>query len=145
MCKKLLIIPLHYIERLLPLPTVRDQSLPVVEILDARQRSARGAEIHQNPRTGAAQERDSFQHTHLMLVEVLLIFLSPSRQSVAVFTIERVAAEFTHDERLLIHSLPFYSVSLFRQTVVPAHVLVTAQHVEVLAERVIYHLRLLAN
>src|SRR5438270_13894636 len=80
-----------------------------------------------------------------MLVQALLILLSPSRQSVSVFTVERVASEFTHDERLLIPGLPFYSVGLFRQTVVPAHVFVTAQHVEVLPERVVYHLRLLAD
>src|SRR5437660_11907416 len=78
-----------------------------------------------------------------MLVQVLLILLGPSRQSITMISVERAAAKLTHDERFLILRFPFQSIGLFRQTVVPSHILITAEHAQVLSERVIYHFRLI--
>src|SRR5258708_30014171 len=82
----LLIVFLHYVERLFLFSPVRDQPFPVVEVLYAGQGPAWGTEIHQDPGTGAAQERNSLQHAHLMLVYIFLIFLGPSRPGVAVIS-----------------------------------------------------------
>src|SRR5438477_434589 len=121
----LLIVSLHYVERLFLLSVVRDQSLSVVEVLDARQGPARRAEIHQDPGRRASQERDSLQHVHLVLVEVLLVFLGPSRQRIAMISVGRFRAEFTHDQRFLIFGFPFHPISFFWQTIVPAYIFVT--------------------
>src|SRR5882672_579108 len=142
-CFQLLIVFLHYVERLFLLSPVGDQSLSFVKVLDARQRPAWGAEIHQDPGTRAAQERDSSQHTHLVLVEVLLVFFGPSRQGITMISVRRFSAKFTHNQRFLVLRFPFHSISLFRQTIVPAYILIAAEHVEVFSKRIIDHLRLL--
>src|ERR1051325_5098264 len=97
---KLAVEGLEDVERLLALAAVRDEALAVVEVLYARQRSARRAEVRQNPRRHPAQGRYLLQHPDLMLVDVTLILLRPALRLVAVAARQGVAAELTDDERL---------------------------------------------
>ena len=115
--------PLHYKERFFLFTLVRDQSLPIVKVLNAWQRAAGGAEVHQDPGAGAAQERDSFQHVHLMLINILLVFLCPARHVIAMLAVRSFGAELGHDERLLVFHLPVHAINLVRQTIVPADII----------------------
>src|ERR1041384_3038765 len=82
---------LQDVERLLLLTRARDQPFAVIEILYARQRTARRAEVRQYPRRHSAQRRDAPQHSNLVLVNVALILLGPPRALVAVMAEQRVA------------------------------------------------------
>src|SRR2546422_6745711 len=58
-------------ERFLSLSIVRNKSLAVEAILDARQLSMRRAKIFQDPWARAAQERDLAERSDLVFVDVL--------------------------------------------------------------------------
>src|SRR5712664_2362878 len=81
---------LQDVEGLLPFTATRDQSFTVIEILYARQRSARRAKISQDPRSHAAERRNLLQHPELMLIQILLVLLGPSHARVTVIAEKRV-------------------------------------------------------
>src|SRR5215208_7933 len=74
---KLAVEALQDVEGLLALAAVRDEPLAIVEVLYARQRPARRAEVGQNPWRHPAQRGDAPQHRDLVLVDVALVLLRP--------------------------------------------------------------------
>src|SRR5215216_7043113 len=76
-----------------------------------------------------------------MAIKVLLVLFGPASQSVAVMVEESVTAELTHHERFLVLRFPLESIGFVRQTIVPPDVLVTSEHVEVLSQWIVDHLR----
>src|SRR5204862_4859989 len=92
---------LENIEGFLSLSAFRNKSFAVVTILNSRQVAMWRAKIFQYPRARAAQEWNFPQGGDLVLVDVLLILLSPSLRSGAVQTLLGIAAEFAHDHRLV--------------------------------------------
>src|ERR1051325_4964736 len=54
---------------------------------------------------------------------------------------QSITAELTHHQWLLILRLPLKSISLLRQAIVPANILVTPEHVQILTKRIVDHLR----
>src|ERR1035437_1461209 len=109
---------------------VTEQSLAVVEVLDARQGPARRAEIHQHPGDGSIEERNPPEHGHLAAVHVGLILLSEARQIVTVAAGLRIGAEFPKDERLIRGSLPGDGIDLLGESILPADVFIAGDDVE---------------
>src|SRR5580704_14404309 len=73
---------------------VRDETLPVVPVLYARQLSHRGAEIHQYPWGQAAELRNLGEHRKLMPEDAGLVFLGPTLRRSTVQAGLCVSAKF---------------------------------------------------
>src|SRR5580704_9058227 len=56
---------------------VGDEALAVEVVLETRVDASGGTEVHQNPRAGAAELRDTVEHRDLMTVDFGLIFFGP--------------------------------------------------------------------
>ena len=76
-----------------------------------------------------------------MLIDAFLILFRPPGQGVTMFSVGRFAAKFRHDQGLLILHFPGDPIGFFRQAIVPPYIFVTAEYIDVLSERVVYHLR----
>ena len=71
---------LHHVERFLFLATIRYQAFAVPVVLDARSWPAGGAEVHQDPRRGAAEKGNFLKHRDLVFKNTFLIFFGPASQ-----------------------------------------------------------------
>src|SRR2546428_10888746 len=87
----------------------------------------RRAKIFQYPRAGSAQERNLAQRGDLALVDVLLIFLSPSLRSGAVQTLLCIAAKFAHDHRLVVGRAPGGDVQIGGYSFIPPDIFILSQ------------------
>ena len=77
------------------------------------------------------------QHRQLPPVEIGLVLLGEAGERVAVQARLRVGAKLADDDRLVVRGAPGESVALLRQPVVPADILVQAEHVEVGPQRIV--------
>src|SRR5262249_32626330 len=111
----------------------------IVVVLNAGEGSSRRTKIHQNPWSHASQRWNLLQHSELVLVQVRLIFLGESTVLVAVHSKRCSAAEFADENRLLVTERPLHFVGVLGVILaIPPDVFVEADHVEVLAERIIH-------
>jgi len=80
---------------------IGDKSFAIEIILKTRENSSRAAKVFENPWCHPAEEGNALQHNNLMLVEILLIFLGPTCERIAMVAKECIAPEFTHDQGLV--------------------------------------------
>src|SRR5262249_51298879 len=71
-----------------------------------------------------------------MFVKVLLIFLRPTCQGVAMITEEGVSPKLAHDERLVEWRCPGNRVRVGRAMDVPADIFVVSQYMELAGNRI---------
>ena len=93
---------LKYEEGFFLLTVIGDKSFAIEIILNTRERSPRATKVFEYPRCHSAKEGNAFQHDDLVLVKIFLILLGPPGEGVAMVAKERVATEFTHDQRLVV-------------------------------------------
>src|SRR5215471_7770929 len=128
---------LKYEEGLLFLPMLGYQPFAVEVVFDSRQRAPGTTKVFQNPWCKAAQKRNTLQHGNLVLIKILLIFLAPPRERVAMVTKARVAAKFAHDERLIISRYPVGHVCIGRTMYVPANILIVTQYIQIASDGIV--------
>ena len=97
----------------------------------------RRTKIFQYPRAGSAQERNLAQRGDLALVDVLLIFLSPSLRSGAVQTLLCIAAKFAHDHRLVVGRAPGGDVQIGGYSFIPPDIFIHSKNIQVGDYRII--------
>src|SRR5215467_6425515 len=102
-------------------------------ILDSRQESARRAEIHQQPGRHSGKSENPPQHADLPLIQVGLVLLGPAGVDGAAIAIRGTRAEFTDDEWLVVGHLPLDLSGVFGTSLIPAQVLVEADHIQKLS------------
>src|ERR1017187_366963 len=117
---------------------VADDALEIPAVLNARQLSARGTEVAQNPRRATTEAGNFFQNRQRAFVNVLLILLAEPRQRVRMKTLLCVRAEFTDDNRLVVFDAPAEPVNFIRQAVIPAGVFIETAQVGEFAERIVH-------
>ena len=124
-------------EGLLLFSLIGDQSFEVVTVLHSGQHPPWRTKVHQDPRTYAAQLRDAVQHADLMAKDIRLVFFSPAFGLRTVQSRFCVGAEFTDDQRLVIGDVPDGSICILGPLFIPSDVLVGADHIESVSQRVV--------
>src|SRR6266568_9493686 len=97
----------------------------------------RRTKILHYPRAGSAQERNLAQRGDLALVDVLLIFLSPSLRSGAVQTLLGIAAKFAHNHRLVVGRAPGGDANIGGYSFIPSDIFIPSKNVQVGDYRII--------
>src|SRR6266404_1662461 len=128
---------LKHKESLLFLPMFGYQTFAIEVILNSRKRASRAAKVFQNPRCGSTQKGNAFQHGNLVLIEIFLIFLTPASEGITMVAKSSVAAEFAHDERLIILRGPVNLVRVRDRVSIPANIFIVPQHIEIVRDGVL--------
>src|SRR5215467_14653427 len=128
---------LQYEEGLLFLPMLGYQPFAVEVVFDSRQRAPGTTKVFENPWCKAAQKRNTLQHGNLVLIKILLVFLAPTCERIAMVAKTRIAAKFAHDERLIISRYPVGQICIGRAMDVPANILIVTQYIQIAGDGVV--------
>ena len=116
---------------------IADEAFAVEVVLYAGKLARWGAEIHQDPRAHSADLGDFGEHGQIVFEDGRLVLLGPTLVGWAVHTGFGTSAELGDEDGLLIGDGPGGAVGIGGDALVPADVLVDAEDIECLTERVV--------